>query len=466
MESTVRALIAYDAKLRKSLYRLLAVYFLFVIVLMGLGYAYFEDRKKEILNQRKEELSTIAELKVEQVVNWRNERLADASKLAPIFEDSNKISQLLKVMNKDERNRMFYRWTRQFYDHLEYKGIYLYSTSLNEVAFKSENADSSLGRYEHDLASSAVKNKEAVMSDLYRNGSGISVNLDIYAPVVENRAGGAGVVGLLLLRIDPEKFLFPFVQTWPVETKTFETLLVRREGDNALYLNKLRFLRNAALSYFVPLSSKRSPATMAASGFEGLTEGINYRGNLVVAAIKAVPGSTWKLIAKIDKEEVYAPVRRRALLISLLVLCSVLAAGAIVGSIWYQQIGNIYKKQYEAEVERKTIAKKYDYLIRYANIIILILDKDFKVIEANDKALSSYQYSRAEMLELNAKDLQAPESLEAFTNEFDILNRKGNHIFKTYNQRKDGSTFQVEMNLQHFVIEWNEFYQVIIRDLS
>ena len=112
MESTVRALIAYDAKLRKSLYRLLAVYFLFVIVLMGLGYAYFEDRKKEILNQRKEELSTIAELKVEQVVNWRNERLADASKLAPIFEDSNKISQLLKVMNKDERNRMFYRWTR------------------------------------------------------------------------------------------------------------------------------------------------------------------------------------------------------------------------------------------------------------------------------------------------------------------------------------------------------------------
>ena len=88
------------------------------------------------------------------------------------------------------------------------------------------------------------------------------------------------------------------------------------------------------------------------------------------------------------------------------------------------------------------------------------------MIEANDKALSSYQYSRAEMLELNAKDLQAPESLEAFTNEFDILNRKGNHIFKTYNQRKDGSTFQVEMNLQHFVIEWNEFYQVIIRDLS
>ncbi len=466
-KNTLRNLIASDSNLRNSLFRLLIVYFLLIIVLTGLGYIYFEDRKNEILNQRKDELSVIAELKVNQIVNWRNERLGDASKLVPIFEDSNKINQLLRIQNKEEHNKLFYGWVRHFYDYLEYNGIFLYSTSLKEIAFKSKTGENiPLGKYENDLASRAIKNKEIILSDLYRNEFDKTINLDIYAPVIENYTSGVHVIGLIILRIDPNKFLYPFIQSWPVKTKTFETLLVRKEGNIVLYLNKLRFLQNAALSYFIPLDKYKSTAAMAAQGFEGVTEGFNYRGNRVVAAIKAIPDSKWKLIAKIDKEEVYAPVRRRELLVSLLVFCSILVAGAILWFMWYRQIGMIYKKQYETEVERKTIAKKYDYLIRYANVIILILSKDLRIIEANDKALSSYQYTQIELLQMTLKDLQAPETSEAFLNKFKIFEEKGNLIFKTINKRKDGSTFPVEINLQRFVIEWNEFYQAIIRDLS
>jgi len=47
-----------------------------------------------------------------------------------------------------------------------------------------------------------------------------------------------------------------------------------------------------------------------------------------------------------------------------------------------------------------------------------------------------------------------------------VVAQKGNILFTTTHKRKDGTIFPVEISLQHFIIEWNEFYQAIIRDLS
>ena len=43
-----------------------------------LGYLYYKSQKKRLLNDKSLELSAIADLKVKQIAQWRNERISDA----------------------------------------------------------------------------------------------------------------------------------------------------------------------------------------------------------------------------------------------------------------------------------------------------------------------------------------------------------------------------------------------------
>ncbi len=62
-----------------------------------------------------------------------------------------------------------------------------------------------------------------------------------------SRSGGRPL-GVLKLRIDPHAYLYPFIQRWPTPSETAETLLVRREGNEVVFLNELKFQKDTALS--------------------------------------------------------------------------------------------------------------------------------------------------------------------------------------------------------------------------
>jgi len=42
-------------------------------------------------------------------------------------------------------------------------------------------------------------------------------------------------LGVLALRIDPETYLYPFIRRWPTPSLTAQTLLVRRDGNEAVF---------------------------------------------------------------------------------------------------------------------------------------------------------------------------------------------------------------------------------------
>lgn len=53
-------------------------------------------------------------------------------------------------------------------------------------------------------------------------------------------------IGVMMFRIDPVRFLYPQIQSWPVPSATAETLLVRKDGDNVV-LNELRHRKGTIL---------------------------------------------------------------------------------------------------------------------------------------------------------------------------------------------------------------------------
>lgn len=67
-----------EAGLKNSL-NLLIIFFILIIAVNVLGYVYYENQKDHITKEKQNELLAISDLKVSQIVNWRNERLSDLS---------------------------------------------------------------------------------------------------------------------------------------------------------------------------------------------------------------------------------------------------------------------------------------------------------------------------------------------------------------------------------------------------
>jgi len=61
-------------------------------------------------------------------------------------------------------------------------------------------------------------------------------------------------------------------------SETAETLLIRREGNEAVYLNELRFRKNTSLPSEYRLTTRNLPPEKAALGQKGIVEGRGLPG--------------------------------------------------------------------------------------------------------------------------------------------------------------------------------------------
>jgi PAS domain S-box-containing protein len=446
---------------------LLIIFFVLIIVVNILCFFYFENQKDHIKKEKQNELMAIADLKVDQIVNWRNERLAD---LSAILDNPLIVSQLYHWLRDPKANRQkeeILTWMKSLHGHSRYERVIIINSEQSIQLLMPEGQDI-LGPNDKRLISESMKSGRMIFSDLYSSKFAKATRLSLVAPIALPGQNSGIPDGAFLMRIDPYAFLYPLVQSWPTPSRTAETTLVRREGNEVVFLNELRHLSNTALTLRYPLEEKDLIASMAARGVDGVVEGIDYRGIRVLAAIKPVPESTWIVIAKVDAEEVYAPIRERFWIVLIIGGVLIVAAGAGVGLVWRNQQAQGYRKQYEGELEKLALIRHFEYLTRYANDIIVMTDKYGRIMEANEKAVASYGYSRDELLQTNIADLQAHDTLEDYELQMKRLEgiMANGLVFETVHRRKDGTTFPVEVSAREIKIEGTVFFQSIIRDIS
>jgi PAS domain S-box-containing protein len=100
-----------------------------------------------------------------------------------------------------------------------------------------------------------------------------------------------------------------------------ETLIAKKIGNGALFLNPLRHDPSAALQRKVVFGEKRALLIQKAlTGKDGIGLSIDYRGKEVIAAWRYLPSLRWGMVAKIDASEAFEPVAKlRSFVIILMV---------------------------------------------------------------------------------------------------------------------------------------------------
>ncbi len=443
---------------------------IFLMASLGIaatGWRVYGTEKVRVRQAAEESLDVIANLKVRQIARWRRERLADAALISLNPYNTLRIIPFLSDRAPGDGDADILAWL----ESVQKSGLYYDVLLLDEqgrVRLAASAAKTELPRSLRGRVADVLRHGKPQLGEFYWSGTPKRVLIPLMAPLVGSRDsdGVTKYPGMVLILIDPSRFLYPLVQLWPASSPSAETLLVRREGEDVLFLNELRHRKDTALSLKFPISTLQLPAAMATRGQEGLVEGLDYRGIGVFSAIRQVPDSPWYMIAKVDRKEILAPFAANVRNIVVTTSCLILIMG--IALLWWgkRREAAFYHGQYEAERQRQALVKHFDYLTRYANDSIILADANLKIVEANDRTVTTYGYSRDELLHMSMRELRAPQDQPHLEEVLSRLEEEKGLVYQAEHRRQDGTTFPVEISARLIEVGDQKSYQAIIRDIT
>lgn len=391
-------------------YPTLVVLLAATLVLTLLTVAYVKRQKRVAIKDKTTELMTIADLKSSQIRQWRRERLSQAAAIHSNRMMSHRIHDLLHGRDAGRAREELTFWMHSVCNAGGYRRVTLFTPGGNVVASIPDRKGT---RQSHvrSLIADAATSREIIFSDFHRDEARGNVDLNLVIPIIYPSGNRVECIAVLALDIDPYAFLYPLIRSWPTPSASGETLLVRREGNDVLFLNDLRFRKESALSFTRPLGAGTMPATRAALGQEGNFEGIDYRGVPVNSAIRTIPGSPWSMVAKIDKAEIYAPVTHH--LLHAAANCGMLVMSLWLGGyLWWLRKRDAYLRTlYETELKLNRDLRQAEAELQKAHEQLerRVTQRTRELSETNENL--QRQIARREQLEQRLLDAKKLESI-------------------------------------------------------
>ena len=354
------------------------IFFLLAMGIVVTGYAYYRNFERHFRVEAEQQLAAIAELKVGELAQYRKERLGDAF----ILHNNPAFTQLARRFLESpadaDAQRQLQAWLGKYQIHYQYNQVFLLDAQ-GGVRMSVPESPVPMSALISSRTAEVLRSGQPVFQDFYRHESSHRIYLSLMVPI-HDEADGNRPLGVVVLRIDPTSYLYPFIRRWPMPSETAETLLVRREGNEVVFLNELRFQTNTVLNVLISLANTNVPAVKAVLGQEGIVAGSDYRGVPVLAAVRAVPDSPWFLVARRDVAEVYAPLRAQLWKVIALVGVLLFSAGAGVSALWRQQLVRFYRDRAESAEALRESEVRFRQLADNITDVFWITSPDFAIM--------------------------------------------------------------------------------------
>ena len=299
----------------------------------------YQQREQRYHHQIEGGLRAISLLQVRNVADWRRQHIADAAALT----DDGLFAQAAarwhaapsEALQEPLRERL-----RSFVEHGGYSAAFWVDAQGTLRLGPQGALQGTLALPEQQALRQALAQAEPVAVELHRDAAFAFAIFGVLAPVFD----GDTPLGAVWLVSDARTQLFPQVESWPSASRSAESLLVQRDGDELVYVSPLRHRSDAPLSLRQAIVPGRDVVVQAVAGARGVVYGSDYRGQEVLALVSAVPDSPWVLVSKLDVDEAFVDAQRGewlalALLASLALLSGGCAAAAWQWRAWRRERG-------------------------------------------------------------------------------------------------------------------------------
>lgn len=338
--------------------KVLIIFFLFTAGIITVGVIFYNSQKESIYTEQENNLKAIATLKIGQIISWKNERQGDAVAIKDNLSVAWSVKNYLSGIDRAKLHGWLIKWINSVLIDYDYRDVILLAPSLKVILSALPSDSTYIEPVVNDIKRS-LSTRKIVFTDFYKSKPANQIYLDIIVPLPDPD-DDLQTVGIIILRVDPGKYIFPVVQTWPTQSGSAETLIFKKVNDSVLYINELRHWRNTAMNLKFPVKDSRLLASYAAKGLYGMHEGVDYRKVPVIGYVSNIPGTSWFIVAKIDKVEIERPLKRVFIFTLFTVILLILVNALLMGYwIWSQRIRSVIEELENERIARESAEKLF-----------------------------------------------------------------------------------------------------------
>ena len=415
-------------------------------------------------------LEIAARLKAQQVESWFAERRGDGKMIQSDPDLIQHIANFQARPDEKTRAQLTQRLDALRHDNA-YPAIYLLNPAGEKLLVRGEHHDLSAQTLE--LLPHLLRSGELGHSDLYLEVNDKLAAMNFIVPLRRKAEGGEQVVAALVLHAEPTLSMFPMILEWPSASPSGETLLVRREGDSVVFLNQLRHVRDTALKLRRPVTDPLLPAAIAVRATEpGRIRGQDYRGMDVLAVHRPIAGTDWHLVAKIEYDEVMAPMWRTVGWVGLLAFASILLIGVLLRLFWLQQtrLLALASGARSAQALRESEAR-FRAVAETARDAIVTADARGIIVGWNSAATRMFGFTEGEIVGQSLTSIIPQRfhqrAMDSFYRMLDGDPDRMNGTFaELTGRRKDDSDVLLERSVALWETAAGRFYTCTMRDIT
>ncbi|MBS1188109.1 MAG: hypothetical protein H6R04_2127 [Burkholderiaceae bacterium] len=459
---------AGERNIGRATWRLSVAYLLVMVIAVACGgYVVFENVKRSESRKIEQNLAAIATLKAEQIDGWLKQSMnyahvsGNGSHLASRFDEWSRTGWRKGADEQWIRVRL--AALRQSFPYgdlalVDRDGVMRMSTGGSPL--EADHLRTEIQQ--------AIALKKPVAGKIHwheQHDGGRRTSLHVIAPLLPAGVGGP-VSGLLLLEMNPDLNLFPLIHLWPTDSTSAETVVFRRDGDELQFFGELRHRKGEAMKTYSIAQNPQMLAAKVLSGDLGIVYGNDYRDVPVLGYAIGIPGTDWSMVAKVDQDEIFKPLQQAASSITMTALLLMMVGALSLYFWWRQKRAQYQTANLQAELRQQALDRHYALLSKYANDIILLMDENGVIVEANDRAEIAYGYSREKLIGSHIHILRVQDDWLAMNEQWQQMVLHGNILFEGRHVRSDGSVFPVEVSTRSIKTENGVFVQSIVRDIS
>jgi signal transduction histidine kinase len=328
---------------KKPLLGIILVFCLFSLVVFIFGYVIFNNEKESLLKDRYENLSQFTGEKFQLVTNW----LSTIKSETKIIQIDNPLS--FEGIKQARLNTDEMQWIDSVKRNLRIDKILLLDSG-NKVIYSSGILRDAESEYNRTIFKEALNTGKIIFSDQgFRKST--RTDLRYYIPLLYPLGHIKKPMGVLILIFDSDKIFSNMLNISYSQSRTIESFVFRSSGDTIVYLNSSRFSKNGEKIKF-PLGNKETAAVKAIKGDQGFIEGLDYKNDEITAYIIKVPATSWFLLTKINKSELFESVNAYAKVVFFMGMSADLIILIILVFLWRKTILSNYRKAYQAEMDK------------------------------------------------------------------------------------------------------------------
>ncbi len=412
-------------------------------------------RREAVLREAREDLLGEAALKAEAVADWRAERLGDGA----IIRDNAFLVEGLLEYVQDPADPVLAGRTDAWF-----RGMEAYFGYANVLLLDGRGRLVRSSRPGLPLAPPPREALADTLDFLDLVPGSDACRLEVTVPL--RHSGEDRPSGWVVLRVDPDRFLVPYLEQVSEPSRTGEVLLVRAKGDSVLFLTPHRHDPTREADFSIPADRRDFPAAEAVRGFRGGMEGRGYRGVRVLAAAAPVSGSPWTVVHQIDRAEVLGPPTREAWGMGVVAAVLVAVVGVIVLGYARRREGEFERDLKRQALRHTALTQHYQLLSRHANDVIVLADEAGRILDINERGEEVYGYSRDELLAMNVRDLRPPEHRSGIDEVMRGLEETGHLRLETLHRHRSGASIPVEINAALVKVGGHRYLQGVVRDMT